>query len=154
MLRSEPQPGSELLISDTVTLFVAGPTVKVPDVVRKKEADAKIAIEAAQLEALIALDWVASSEVGTVLKTEPAAESSVQRQTKVTLYVTGKGGWLYREGNNFAVGQTVTMRSAGTLRKTPATTGAVAGGAVIAGDKVKVLEKAPYGWVKVVVVPN
>ncbi|MCI2237602.1 Stk1 family PASTA domain-containing Ser/Thr kinase [Paenibacillus sp. TRM 82003] len=91
VISSDPAPGQSAAIGSTVTLTVStGPAaVTVPDVTGFSQDDARAALRQAGLDPGSAqpTDEDPDAEPGTVVRTEPAADASVERNTPVTIYI-------------------------------------------------------------------
>ncbi len=91
VISSDPAPGQPAAIGSTVTLTVStGPeAVTVPDVTGFSQDDARAALRSAGLDPGSAqpTDEDPDAEPGTVVRTDPAADASVERGTPVTIYI-------------------------------------------------------------------
>jgi hypothetical protein len=88
--------------------------------------------------------------LGVVLRTLPKAGVKVNRQSDVSLFVVGVGGWAYIEGNRLNVGKIARKKSDSNLRATPGMPLGKEVGKVRTGDQFKVLDKRE-DWVKMVI---
>jgi len=150
VLRSEPSAGARVLLGDNVILYVSEDKVTVPDVLGTPESEAEAAITAAALRAEIVRDWQPGSELGTVFRTDPASATDVSRDSPVTLFVAGRGGWVYLDNDRLVADQIVPMTTGRNLRDAPNTDSTVLG-QVNAGTSVRVLGPPVAGWVRVVI---
>jgi eukaryotic-like serine/threonine-protein kinase len=89
VVSTDPAPATEVQIGGTVTVFVSsGPAkVKVPEVKGEPEAQAREALEAAELKPVVQKREVEEPSPGTVISQSPAAGSQLKPGSKVTIVV-------------------------------------------------------------------
>ena len=90
VIRTKPAEGTEVLSGATVRLVVSAgkPQAAVPDVLGMARADAEAALAAAGFATVVSEEADATVAAGTVLRTEPAAGTSVAVGATVTLVVS------------------------------------------------------------------
>jgi len=89
VMLTAPSPGSSVEVGDTVTLTIAKPLPKIPNVVGKTLANAKRALANAGFEVGKVKQQTSSKKKGTVISQSPDAGTSA-RPGRVVLLVTAK----------------------------------------------------------------
>lgn len=89
VLRQSESPGSRVEVGDTITLTVARPLPKIPNVVGKTLANAKRTLKNAGFEVGKVTQQTSSKRKGTVISQSPAAKTSARLGREVSL-VTAK----------------------------------------------------------------
>jgi serine/threonine-protein kinase len=142
---------------DTVTLYVAGTTFPLPNLVGLEQTSAEQRIRDAQLKLMLVPEWDSTATLGTVLATDPAAGVDVSRGASVSLVVAMQGGWAWIKRTQLPDDyrdRHMRWQSTTNLRDAPSGN-RIGSQTVRGGDSVRVLEiqrfPATGSWVKVVV---
>jgi beta-lactam-binding protein with PASTA domain len=145
-----PGGGMAHFKSKPVILEVVGAKPALPDVVKRKAADADKLLKDAGYAIKIERDWIAGADIDSVVTMTPPAGTKLSPGDTVTLTVAGNGGWVWAPvAAKLATNKDFRMPTAGNLRSEPKS-GSKTIGVLRAGQSARVLESYGDGWVKIV----
>jgi Uncharacterized protein conserved in bacteria len=120
VLSITPASGSTTKRFSTATVRVVADKVGIPDVLKKPYQQAMADLVGKGFRLNVVREVRADVEVGSVFKMLPSASEAVEKHAVITLYVAGKGGWIFLEKGES--GEIVTLDKSFNLRESPVST--------------------------------
>jgi eukaryotic-like serine/threonine-protein kinase len=85
--RTSPAVGDSVEPGDSVKIYLSSPTVTMPDLIDKTESQAKAALKKLDLDYQTETETSEDAKPGTVIRTDPAKDAQVNRNSTVTIYI-------------------------------------------------------------------